>query len=70
MHGKAATGPTPANRMALQLAGVGVGELERGDQLVEEGAFAASKVLAAKSSCCLASPLAGVLPVRLHLLAC
>lgn len=70
VHGKSREQADAGERTALQLAGVEVGELERGEQLVEEGTFASSKVLCAEIELLPeAPPLAGVLPVRLHLLA-
>ncbi len=70
VHGQSRERADAGERTALQLAGVEVGELERGEQLVEEGPFAASKVLCAEIELLPeAPPLAGVLPVRLHLFA-
>lgn len=70
VHGKSRERADAGERTALQLAGVEVGELERGEQLVEPGSFAPSKVLCAEIELLPeAPPLAGTVPVRLHLLA-
>ena len=70
VHGKERAFADAGERTALQLAGVEVGELERGDQLAEDGALAPSKVLCAELELLPAAPaLTGVVQVRLHLLA-
>jgi selenocysteine-specific elongation factor len=70
VHGKTRQRADAGERTALQLGGVEVGELQRGDQLALEGSFAPTKVLCAELELLPEStPLAGVLQVRLHLLA-
>lgn len=70
VHGHDRKEADAGERTAVQLAGVDVGELERGEQLVDEAAFAGSKVLCAELELLPeAPPLVGVLQVRLHLLA-
>ena len=70
VHGKTRQQADAGERTALQLSGVEVGELARGEQLVESEAFAPSKVLCAELELLPeAPPLSGVVPVRLHLFA-
>lgn len=70
VHGAKRQEADAGERTALQLAGVEVGELERGEQLVEAEGYAPSKVLLAEIELLPeAPPLSGVIQVRLHLLA-
>lgn len=70
VHGQEKERADAGERTALQLSGVEVGELKRGEQLVEAGTFSPSKVLCAEIELLPdAPPLEGTQQVRLHLYA-
>ncbi|HEV8238065.1 MAG TPA: selenocysteine-specific translation elongation factor [Thermoanaerobaculia bacterium] len=71
VHGSPRDEALAGERTSLQLAGVELGELERGQQLAPAGALATTHRLLARCTWLpdAGKPLAGWMPVRVHLLA-